>query len=251
MDLHSWYLKLEERHLQDRSFAEVRRSLQALSAAYVQRGGRERRATQGEGKRAAFALFYGSLHLVITDHVVRELEATKRRPRRIVDLGCGTGVASAAWALAFDSPPSILGIDVSPWAVEETAWSWHTLGLHGRPRRGNAVDVDLEPTDAVVLGWIVNELDTPARESLLEKLLNRRRRGPILLLEPIAKRLVPWWRSWQSRFEALGGRSDEWRFETELPERLRLLDRAAGLNHSRLTARTLYLPAQRPRTSSP
>jgi len=250
VDLNSWYLKLEERHLRDRSFAEVRRSLQALSAAYVQRGGRERRATRGEGKRAAFALFYGTLHLVITGHVVRELGAVQRRPRRIVDFGCGTGVASAAWALAFKSPPSLLGIEVSPWAIEESAWTWRELGLKGRTRRANSLDVELLRTDAIVLGWTVNELDTTARESLLEALLSQRT-GPILLLEPIAKRLVPWWRSWQSRFENLGGRSDEWRFETALPERLRLLDRAAGLDHRQLTARTLYLPAHRPRTSSP
>ena len=250
VDLNSWYLKLEARHLRDRSFSEVRRSLQALSIAYVQRGGRERRATQGAGKRAAFALFYGTLHLVITRHVVAELGANRRRPRRIVDLGCGTGVVSAAWSLAFASPPPVTGVDLSPWAIDETRWVWRELGLKGSPKRGNVVGASLQDGDAVVLGWTVNEIDDDARKTLLENLLSGSR-GPILILEPISRRLVPWWREWQARFEERGGRSDEWKFRTELPERLRLLDRAAGLDHQQLTARTLYLPAQRPRTSSP
>ena len=44
------------------------------------------------------------------------------------------------------------------------------------------------------------------------------------------------------RFVEAGGRADRWRFTAELPERLRLLDRAAGLDHRELTARSLYLP---------
>jgi len=38
-----------------------------------------------------------------------------------------------------------------------------------------------------------------------------------------------------------GAREDEWRFAAELPERMRLLDRAAGLDHAVLTARSLWL----------
>jgi len=44
------------------------------------------------------------------------------------------------------------------------------------------------------------------------------------------------------RIEAAGGRADEWRFLADLPPLLRLLDKAAGLNHSELTVRSLYCP---------
>ena len=53
----------------------------------------------GAGKRAAFALFYSPLHFVLTGHVVRELDAARPAPRKILDLGCGTGAAGAAWAI--------------------------------------------------------------------------------------------------------------------------------------------------------
>jgi hypothetical protein len=36
---------------------------------------------------------------------------------------------------------------------------------------------------------------------------------------------------------------DEWRFPAGLPPRLALLDRAAGLDHRELTARSSYLSA--------
>ena len=61
-------------------------------------------------------------------------------------------------------------------------------------------------------------------------------------MEPIARGAAPWWSEWARALEKAGGRADEWRLAAGLPERLRLLDRAAGLDHRQLTARSLYLP---------
>jgi len=132
---------LERRHLSQLGFAEVRRALQALSSLYVERRGRlaSGAALESEGKRAAFALFYGPLHFLVVRGMVRALGASSPPPGRIVDLGCGSGAAGAAWAL-----------------------------------------------------------------------------------------------------EA-GGRADSWRLPAALPERWRLLDRAAGLDHRELTGRSLWL----------
>jgi len=41
---------------------------------------------------------------------------------------------------------------------------------------------------------------------------------------------------------ALGGRADEWRFTADLPDIVLRLDRAAGLNHREVTARSIYIP---------
>ena len=68
------------------------------------------------------------------------------------------------------------------------------------------------------------------------------RGSPVLVVEPIAKRLSPWWDDWARRFVAAGGRNDEWRFPSVLPERLALMDKAAGLDHRELTGRSLWLP---------
>ena len=109
---------LEARHLAELTFKEVRHGLQALSSLYVER--RERMAggtaLDGAGKRAAFALYYGPLHFLLVREIVRALAL--RTPRRILDLGCGTGTAGAAWALEAESRARLEGVDHSGWAVD-------------------------------------------------------------------------------------------------------------------------------------
>jgi hypothetical protein len=63
----------------------------------------------------------------------------------------------------------------------------------------------------------------------------------VLVVEPIARRIAPWWGDWQDAFERRGGRSDDWRFAVSLPDRQRALARAAGLDPQVLTARSLWL----------
>jgi hypothetical protein len=62
------------------------------------------------------------------------------------------------------------------------------------------------------------------------------------VVEPLARGVSPWWDEWAAAFLARGGRADEWRFPAALPPTLKLLDRAAGLDHAQLTARSLFLP---------
>jgi len=238
----SWFEALEARHLETLEFREVRKALQALSSLYVQRRGKlaEGAALETAGKRAAFALFYGPLHFLTVRGIVRGLEP-RARPSTILDLGCGTGAAGAAWALECAPPPKVLGIDSNGWATGEARWTYRRLGLNGDARRGDARTADLDgPGQAVVAAYTVNELDEPARDALLAKLLQRG--GPALIVEPIARGAAPWWSGWARAFTEAGGRADEWRLSAGLPERLRLLDRAAGLDHRQLTARSLYKP---------
>jgi hypothetical protein len=240
-----WHASLEDRHLRELAFSEVRRGLQALSSAYVERRGRQpvSAALQGAGKRAAFALFYSPLHFLVARHAVRHLGAASPPPARIHDLGCGTGAAGAAWAVETGGRSPLACVDLHPWAIEETRWTLRWFGLRGRARRGRLENVDLTGGNVgILLAYSVNELAPAARELLLERLLGVAGRGArVLVIEPIARRLVPWWKDWASRVTAAGGRADTWRFTARLPERLQLLDRAAGLDHSELTARTLYL----------
>jgi hypothetical protein len=92
--------------------------------------------------------------------------------------------------------------------------------------------------------FTLNELPDAARERLLERLLAARGVAT-LVVEPIATRVSPWWPLWARRVAAAGGRHDEWRFRVALPELVARLDRAAGLDHRTLTARTRWLPATR------
>lgn len=240
-----WFESLERRHLASLKFSEVRRGLQALSSLYVERRGRLGRgaAFDGAGKRAAFALFYAPLHFLLVRSIVRGLGSSARAPRTILDLGCGTGSAGAGWAIEARGDCRVTGVDRSGWAVDESRWNYRGLGLRGIARRGDVMEIDLPGRKgAILLAFTVDELDRDARKGMLERLLAAGERGArVLVVEPIARRTVPWWNAWATRFEAAGGRDDQWRVPVVLPERLRLLDKAAGLNHRELTGRSLSL----------
>jgi hypothetical protein len=63
----------------------------------------------------------------------------------------------------------------------------------------------------------------------------------VLVVEPIARRVNPWWPEWAEAVRGGGGREDEWRFRPRLPDRLALLGKAAGLDSRELTGRSLAL----------
>ena len=241
----SWFAALESRQLSRLTFAEVRRGLQALSQLYVERprGLGAGTALEGAGKRAAFALFYTPLHFLLVREVARALGAADPAPRVISDLGCGTGAAGAAWATLVTGPCQVTGVERSGWAVDEARWNYGLLGVRGRAIRGDLDRARLPGRrSGVVAAFTVNELDDEMRRHLLERLLAAgRRQARILVVEPIARRPFPWWDAWVDAFLAAGGRADLWRFQVELPERLRLLDRAAGMDHRELTGRSLWL----------
>lgn len=241
-----WLGALEARHLADLRFVEVSRALRALSSAYVERrhtlgkGG----ALDGRGKRAAFSLFYAPLHFLTVAHIVQALDARLPAGAPIVDLGCGTGVCSAAWARFQDPPPAITGIDSSEHAVQEACWTWAQLGLSGTARRGDAGA--LPPATrrrGIIAGWVLNELPEETRQRAWAACLRAAEAGDaILVIEPIARRVSPWWDALAADVLRLGGRADEWRFPADLPPLVAKLDRAAGLSHRELTARSAYIP---------
>jgi len=240
-----WFEALESRHLSRLTFAEVRRGLQALSALYVDRGRRlgAGAALEGAGKRAAFALFYAPLHFLLVRSVVRRLGGAGAEPRSVLDLGCGTGAAGAAWAVGAGSGCRVSGVERSGWAVAEARWNYRALGLRGAALQGDLSKTPLPGRGSgIVVAYTVNELNDAARASLLDRLLAAGARGArLLVVEPIARRPFPWWETWSAAFRAAGGRDDLWRIPVQLPERLRLLDRAAGLDHRELTGRSLTI----------
>jgi hypothetical protein len=240
-----WTAALETRHLADLRLAEVTRALRALSSAYVQRRHKLQTgaALDSAGKRAAFALFYGPLHLLTVARILEIVAARTAPPASIVDLGCGTGVAGAAWALCHGGAPRILGIDRHPWAVEESRRTFRDLAVRGQARVGDLTRVpSLAPSAAVVAAYSLNELSDERRRALQDRVFAAAERGTrVLVVEPIARGVAPWWHETASRVKALGGRADEWRFPADLSPLLQLLDKAAGLHHRELTARSVYL----------
>lgn len=238
----AWLTALEARHLANLTQSEVTRALRALSSCYVER--REKLASggalDGAGKRAAFALFYGPQHFVITQAIVRRLGVTARR---VIDLGCGTGSAGAAAAME-GGAASIDGFDLSAWAVAEANWTYRVLGLRGRATVTNIkkLKVQADAGSLVLAAYAVNELPDELRQPLLAQLLEAHGRGAgVLVIEPIGRRVNVWWNDWTESVAAAGGRSDDWRFHDLLPPRQRALAKGAGLDVQLQTARSLYL----------
>jgi hypothetical protein len=244
---------LLDRHAAPLRRPEFLKAIRALSARYV-----ERRATLADrspldsaGKRAAFAAYYAPLHYLTVRHVLGALHSRHTTPlTRVVDLGCGTGVAGAAWA-ARHSHATVHGIDRSGWAVEEAVWTYRTLGVPGRAKRGDLVraaeslvarrDRPLEGT-GVILAWSSNELDAPARSRLLATLVEVGRSGAaILIVEPISRRAAPWFDGWADVITKAGGRKDDWSFDEPRPSALSSVDAEVGFDRSALTARSLAI----------
>ncbi len=238
-----WVRDLEARHLAELRFAEVSRALRALSATYVERRGKiqEGAALSGAGKRAAFALFYAPLHYLTLRTVVERLGAAPGA-RTLVDLGCGTGASAVAWAEQSAAIRSVLAIDRSSWALAEAIRTCRHFAVSVRTSQGDATAAPWPAEAAFLAGFTINELSDAARDRLLTRLLDRAGRGnAILIVEPLARAVAPWWSAWQSAFAPVGGQGDEWRFRTKLPDIVAKLDRAAGLDHRELTARSLWI----------
>lgn len=239
-----WLAALEERHLANLTRAELTRSLRALSSCYVERRSRltSGAALDGGGKRAAFALFYAPLHFLTIDRIVRALGADALNVDSLIDLGCGTGAAGAAWALACSRPPRISGLDRNPWAVQEANWTYRHFAIRGRAVVGDVMTGSArDQRGAVLLAYTVNELPDDKRARLLDRILERSRTGePVLVIEPIARSATPWWSEWTGRMASDGARIDEWRFPADLPPLLSEIARRAGLDPKELTARTIF-----------
>jgi ubiquinone/menaquinone biosynthesis C-methylase UbiE len=191
------------------------------------------------GKRAAFALFYGPLHAMCISQVVTHLRA--RIPEHLLDIGCGTGAAGAGWALSADTAPRISGIDRNRWAVDEARWTYRTLGVDGNARVADLKRLPVvQKNGGILAAYVLNELPDAGREAVTNQMLDAADRGTgILIVEPIARSITPWWDQAVKRFTPVGGRADEWRFAVTLPSLLVKFDRAAGLRHHELTCRTI------------
>ena len=252
--LTSWIADLEARHLRDMTTAEVARALRALSSTYVERRARlsGRGAFDSAGKRAAYALYYAPRRFLMTAHVVSHL-APPAGPIRVVDLGCGTGAAGAAWACEAGAGSTVTGLDTHPWALDEARATYRAFRLDGVARRGSVADDTWRrggrPRDqsarvpsAVILSYVANELSDEARAALLPRLVADAGGGScVLVMEPISRKTSPWWPSWTRAVVAAGGRQDEWRLRLTPPPISVALGRAAGLDPHEATGRTLWL----------
>jgi hypothetical protein len=94
--------------------------------------------------------------------------------------------------------------------------------------------------DGVVIGWTLNELDDEKRDLIAAKLLPWVARGSrLLVIEPVSKRVAPWWDAWVARFPPARCSVLEKKLRLALPPRVALLARSAGLGAEATVVRVL------------
>jgi SAM-dependent methyltransferase len=235
-------------------FPELRKGVQALSARYVERRGGSRAtagAFSGAGLRAAFASYYAPLHFLAAYYAAQELPTSFRTGvRRVVDVGAGTGAVGAAVSLATAHAP-VLALDRSAWALTEARQSFRLLGTRGHTRRVE-LPAGLPPLgsgDLVTAGYVLNELPPAAREQLTATFARALGAGArLLVLEPLARGVSPWWNDSVRRLAAAGAEPAVFKWQIERPAWIERLDDASGLDHREIGARVLWGPAS---TSAP
>ena len=251
--LSEWLAALEQRHLANLTTQEFTRAVRALSARYVERRSQlpDRSPLDSAGKRAAFALFYAPLHFLTAELALTRM-GVRTDLRALVDLGCGTGVCGAAWALMHETAPSITGVDANAWAIEEARWNWRTMGLRGHAVRGDLLTTARGllrqsnaslATTGVIAGWTINELAKTGRDELLDVLDQLLERGATLVvLEPLARGVAPWWNEWATRLAPRNVHEGDVKAEVDLPAPLDAFSDAAGFRKKDLGARVMYGP---------
>ncbi|MBK5255720.1 MAG: class I SAM-dependent methyltransferase [Vicinamibacteria bacterium] len=239
---------LLERHFKELKFGEVTRALRALSADYVEKreAGGLIRALEGRGKRAAFALYYGVTHFLATEALVREFDlgfTGSGRPT-ILDLGCGTGVCGAAWALGSADATSVVGADRSSFVLHEARWTYQILRIKAETSRSITETLDaIRRPDGIAIGWTLNELDDERRDRIAARILPWVAKGSrLLVVEPVSKRVAPWWDEWTKRFPPDRCSVVEKKLRLDLPPKIALLARSAGLSTDAMVVRVLLAP---------
>jgi hypothetical protein len=130
--------------------------------------------------------------------------------------------------------------------LTEAAHTYRSFGLSGRTVNGDAAVVRLPASPAAFLAaFTLNEMSDASRAVLLRRLVGGGAGDDVLVIEPLAGFVAPWWGRWTDAVLKAGGRADEWRFQVSLPPILGKLDRAAGLDHRQLTGRSWWIAGGR------
>lgn len=248
----AWVEALYAEALADLRWPELRKGVQALSALYVHgrdKGDLAPRAAEGRGKAAAFRCFFAPLHLLVARALVASLPGPgpeEALPRQLLDLGCGSGAAGAGVGLqlaAWGSAPEIDGVDRVAEHLPHARRTYAALGLRAKLRSGSLPGAlgQPGPGQLLVLGWSLNELDPAGRIATVAALRRALDRGAgLLLLEPLSTKISPWWPELADALAEIGVSEHLFKERIPLPEKLRDMDKSAGLDHQLLGCRALH-----------
>ena len=250
-----WLAALEARHLRDLTFSEVARALRALSSIYVERRRQPRLRRRPDRSRQA----RGVRSVLRPDSSFDRAWRRRRTPHggRAESDNPGFGVwDGSGWRGLGRRVRQIASGPrrrQTPWALSEARRTYDEFGLAARVRRVDLGEFALPPQPlSLVAAFTLNELTDSARDALLTQALNRGRdyrdrgnrpREPnqLLVVEPVAGFVAPWWDRWKEAIAVSRRAIGRVAFPRRPPPLVAKLDRAAGLDHRVLTARSLWL----------
>ena len=94
--------------------------------------------------------------------------------------------------------------------------------------------------EGIVIGWTLNELDDAKRALVAERLAHWVAKGSrLLVIEPVSKRVTPWWDEWVQKLPSAHCSVFEKRLRLDLPPKIALLARSAGLGAEGTVVRVL------------
>ena len=239
----AFFAALEARQRAELTFQEIRRALQALSSLYVER--RERLSGRRSTGPASVPPSRSTTGRCTSCSCARSCARSGRAAAR---LG-----ASSIWAAALGRP-----------APRGRSGARRPHGRRDRQqrlgRRRGALDAAAarsarqgQPRRRGVGGAAGPAARHPRRvhrqraagrraRALLPRLLDAAEAGsPVLIVEPIARRMSPWWPEWAGPSAQAGGREDEWRCRPPCRRRSRC-SQGGRARRAQLTGRSLSLP---------
>ena len=119
------------------------------------------------------------------------IQSVSGRPRRILDLGCGTGSTTVRLKQAFPEA-EVIGLDLSPYMLVMAQHKAQQMGVHIHWRQGlaEATTLDSSSVDLVTASMLFHEVPpTIARAVLREALRLCRPGGQVLTLDGNQTRL--------------------------------------------------------------
>ena len=224
--------------------------MRALSSAYVERRESalaDHKALDGAGKRAAFAMYYGPIHFLLVQHIVRELGVDARAAASSSTSGAARASPARRSRRPATPPLRVIGIDTHPWTLDEARFTYKAFGLQSDVRRGHAARTRFPAdTSFVVAAFVVNELkdggsrgaaaadpDPPAKAGRIGTNTHPDRRADLAIA---------------FRRGGRSGSRSAWaaapmngRPASMLPPLVKRLAKAAGLRPEVLTARSLFV----------